>query len=390
VAAALVVATMPGVGVSGLVITTDAPLLFFWALTVYLFLRARDSQGWGWWLLAGVSCGLGLLSKYTLVVLPASLILYLAGSREYRRLLTDRRFWLAAAVALLVFSPNIWWNYRHQFATLAHTTAISQLGGPQPLFRPGKLLEFLGGQIGVLGPLLAVLLIVRLAQLARRRQLQSLATEDGLWFCLALTVPLLALISTQALLSRAFINWAMPAFLGGALLAATLLLRAGWRRWLLAGIALNLAVTGALYHYHALAAAAGIELSGKTDPYFRMLGWPEATEAVRPLIERYPDALVASDARKVLANLIYYGRVPPQRLALWNPQGGIDSHYALTADMGRYAGRSFIFVSESPLPDALRQRVAHSEYLTEIAVPVYADLERRLYVYYLQGFQGYR
>lgn len=390
VVAALVVATMPGVGVSSLAITTDAPLLFFWALTAYLFLRGRDSQGWGWWLLAGVSCGLGLLSKYTFVVLPASLILYLAGSGEHRRRLADRRFWGAAAVALLVFSPNICWNYRHQFATLAHTATISRLGGPQPLLQPGKLLEFLGGQFGVLGPLLAALLIVRLAQLARRRQLQSLMSEDGLWFCLALTVPLLALISMQALLSRAFINWAMPAFLGGALLTAALLLRAGWRRWLLAGIVFNLAVTGVLYHYHALAAAAGIELSGKTDPYYRMLGWPEAAKAVRPFIERHPDALVASDTRKVLANLIYYGRVPPQRLALWNPRGRVDNHYALTADMGRHVGRSFIFVSESPLPEALRQRVAGSRYLTEVVVPVYADLERRLYVYYLQDFGGYR
>src|SRR5215470_8243119 len=57
---ALAYASLPGASISAFIISTDAPLLLFWAAALYAFIRAREGDGWAWWLVLGVACGLGL------------------------------------------------------------------------------------------------------------------------------------------------------------------------------------------------------------------------------------------------------------------------------------------------------------------------------------------
>lgn len=58
---------MPAVSLSALIISTDPPLLLFWALALHAILRGvRPGGGLGWWAAAGLWAGLGLLSKYAM------------------------------------------------------------------------------------------------------------------------------------------------------------------------------------------------------------------------------------------------------------------------------------------------------------------------------------
>src|SRR5215469_11931189 len=85
---ALVYASLPGVSVSAFVISTDAPLLFFWAAALYAFIRAREGDGWRWWLAVGLAAGLGLLSKYAMAYWIFSALGYsvlFPGERRYLR-----------------------------------------------------------------------------------------------------------------------------------------------------------------------------------------------------------------------------------------------------------------------------------------------------------------
>src|SRR5207244_2750583 len=63
---ALAYMTLPGVSLSGFIISTDAVLLPCWAAALYAFIRAREPGGMRWWLMAGVMAGLGLLAKYAM------------------------------------------------------------------------------------------------------------------------------------------------------------------------------------------------------------------------------------------------------------------------------------------------------------------------------------
>src|SRR5256885_11259689 len=45
---ALAYATLPGISYSATLISTDVPLLFCWAVTLYAFLQAREDNRWRW------------------------------------------------------------------------------------------------------------------------------------------------------------------------------------------------------------------------------------------------------------------------------------------------------------------------------------------------------
>ena len=105
---ALAVLTLPIFAWLGLFVSTDALLTLFWALALWAFLRALDSDAWGDWLLLGAICGLGLLSKYTMAAWLGAAFLHLLALHRPR--LTSPKPWLAVALALVILSPNLWWN----------------------------------------------------------------------------------------------------------------------------------------------------------------------------------------------------------------------------------------------------------------------------------------
>ena len=50
---------------TGLLVTPDAPLLFFWVATLYLISKALHTRRGWYWLVAGVTFGGALLSSIT-------------------------------------------------------------------------------------------------------------------------------------------------------------------------------------------------------------------------------------------------------------------------------------------------------------------------------------
>lgn len=100
------------------------------------------------WLALGVVLGLGLLTKFTILVLGAAILLALLGTRE-RRVLATPWPWAAGAVALLVGSPSIigqavlGWPFLQQYRDLAGV----QLVHVSPA-------SFIGEQFLMTGPIL--------------------------------------------------------------------------------------------------------------------------------------------------------------------------------------------------------------------------------------------
>ncbi|ATE62303.1 ArnT family glycosyltransferase [Thauera sinica] len=388
--AGLAFLTMPIVSALGLFVSTDAPLLFFWALGMLLLWRVLQSGSSAGWLAVGVVAGLGMMSKYTMAAFVGSAFLaLLAHPGGWRQLLRPGP-WLALAAACAVFAPNVWWNWQHGFPTFQHTAEITRIGGTAAAdrgWKPGEFFEFLGAQWMSFGPLLAIALAWALLHLRR------LWADTRLRFLLMLVLPLLVVVGVQALTGRANGNWAAPIFVGGCILVPAFLAQGGRGRWRLAvaAVVLNLLLAPLAYHWPDLLRAAGKELTARNDPYKRARGWQAFSEAVRPYLAQQspddPDPVLLSDDRELLAQLIWHLR--PARYARWQPQAHVTDHYGLTAPLTPQTGRRFLFVTDRADAGAIAARFGSADRLGEVDVAVYPKLHRRATVWLMRDFHGY-
>ena len=115
--ALLLFAVLPFFFGVGFVMTPDAPLVACWAGTLYFLERAligeRRSAWWG----VGICAGLGMLSKYTISLLGPAALIFMLIDRRSRHWFLKKEPYTAAILALLLFSPVIWWNAEHQWAS---------------------------------------------------------------------------------------------------------------------------------------------------------------------------------------------------------------------------------------------------------------------------------
>ena len=377
--AAAVFLSLPLVGFNSMFITTDAPLLCFWCASLWALSHALQTDRLRYWTLVGVFSGLGLMSKYSMGILVPAAALLLLWVPEYRCLFRRPGPYLGAVIAALIFLPNVMWNVANDFLSLKHTAEISQLD--RSTFNLTGLVEFVAAQLICLGPWF-------LWWLRPRTQKPLWRLDSGYKFAIAMSVVFFAVISVQALLSRANANWAAPGFAGVAMLIGVAMARA---RILhnVAGLALNLALILTLQFYHPILAALDIERTSKNDPYKRVSGWREAVWALQPIVAAESQRLVVSNSRLVLANFHYYSASPRPQMRAWNSNGQIDNHYELVLDLDAQLGADVLFVARNPLGEEVLQRFNDSAQLAPIEVPVYSDLTRRLYVYRLDGFKGY-
>ncbi len=117
VVAALSVATAPVALFSGVVLQYVAFDYLWWVATAYLVIRLLRSGDERWWLAVGAAVGLGMMTKYSMAFLVASLGagFVLTGARRHLR---SRWLWMGAAVSLIIFLPNLIWQIRHDFISL--------------------------------------------------------------------------------------------------------------------------------------------------------------------------------------------------------------------------------------------------------------------------------
>jgi hypothetical protein len=130
----------------------------FWMGAAYFLLRAINRDQPKLLLVSGVLLGLGLENKHSTAFFLVSLTVGLLLSPSRRWLLT-RWYWLAAAMAFLIFLPNLVWQYTHHFPTLEALSNVRKTHKNIEL----PPLPFLRQQIMMLLPISAVVWIPGLA-----------------------------------------------------------------------------------------------------------------------------------------------------------------------------------------------------------------------------------
>lgn len=98
------------------------PVIFemlFWTLFLFFLLKLIVTQDPKYWIWIGLSFGLSFLNKYSVLFLGGSAFLALMLTPHRRLLLSKYLFWGVIA-ALIIMSPNVIWQIRHNLAVATH------------------------------------------------------------------------------------------------------------------------------------------------------------------------------------------------------------------------------------------------------------------------------
>ena len=98
----------------------------FWSLATYIVILIIITESQKLWIWLGLTLGFGLLNKIDLLWFGAGLFAGLLATQQRKHLKT-RWPYIAGAVALILFSPYIIWNFTHNFATLEFIHNASSL-----------------------------------------------------------------------------------------------------------------------------------------------------------------------------------------------------------------------------------------------------------------------
>lgn len=313
----LAFATLPGLA-GGVITTPDSVLALGWALALHESERALAGARRRW-LTAGLAIGLGLLGKYTMVLI-GPVLLWAILRADWRALRTPWPY-LGAVLALLVFAPNILWNAEHDWLTMRFqfghgfstgmgpftalpANAVEQTGLHAPGERLARLTEYLGAQLGFWG--LFVLPLPLAPWLGRRQGASDPPDDDSQAtifqpharaLLIAATLFPLGFFALVAMVSAVEANWPVVYLLAAAPLAAVWLRRA--RLWVYVAAGANLLLV-TLYAVHA--ATSALPLPDNQNRILREThGFAELARLASTL-----DAPVYADRYQLTAMLRFY------------------------------------------------------------------------------------
>ncbi len=97
----------------------------FWTLGFYFLIKFMHSENKKHLLYLGVALGIGLLTKYTILVWAFGVFI---GLLFYKKgaLFKNKWLYISAFLALLIFLPNISWQAQHNFPLLSHLQELNE------------------------------------------------------------------------------------------------------------------------------------------------------------------------------------------------------------------------------------------------------------------------
>ncbi|MDO5581194.1 MAG: glycosyltransferase family 39 protein [Planctomycetia bacterium] len=94
-----------------------------WACAVFFIFKALHTNKLRWWILSGFCLGIGLHFKYTLIILPLMVVLFLILDPQGRPFWKKKGPWITILVAVLLFLPHGIWIYQNGFITLKYASS---------------------------------------------------------------------------------------------------------------------------------------------------------------------------------------------------------------------------------------------------------------------------
>ena len=337
--AAVLALIAPANSVLSFFLTIDAPLVLCWSIALWSLWRYVSGSGkWGALIALFIALALGHLSKQMMMVFPFLAVLFMALGKRAREFLKDPKLMLALFGSYLSLIPPLVWNARNDWITFQHTShhfETSSDGGNLILERLEDFLSFIGTQLGVLSPIVAVILFsVCLVGLKSIR-----TAPAAIRFLLVFGALPLAGMLLLALRQGLQPNWPAVFYVSCIALTAAWWCRmfspsfppAKWRKSYKSAIVLGLTLVSYFYLSSIIFNMIG-KPGHKADPNRRLMGHDLVAAELQAVRESIPDSdkmfLLAVGHRDTASHLAF-GLPDQPKMYRWEIPGQIHSQYEL-------------------------------------------------------------
>jgi len=371
----LVAGLSPMFAVGSILMTIDTPLICFWTFAALAIWWAKDSTHFLPWIMTGLLVGLSTLSKYTGAMELISFAVFCLWHGPSRKQLINGRFLVLLLVVGLCLVPVVYWNWQHEWPTLHFLTHRGALD-EKAHFRPLDVLVFLGGQAGVISPVIFIGLMMMLFW----KDLKIADDQGQNAFLLSLFLPLFLLYFFLSFQKASQANWPAAAYVGGFIFLAAkwdvLATRAKWARWVaIVGLAIALLETIGLHE------TAWLNLPPGKNPLDRARGSRDLAAQVSALETQTGTKVVIANSYMTAALLSFYlpgqpdtymplSSAPYNQIVLWPTYRDV------------HPNEDAIFVSETNrVPTSLKDDFPSIESLGMLTIKDAGRTVRHLYAF---------
>jgi dolichol-phosphate mannosyltransferase len=403
--AVVLMQTLPFFFLTGFLMTPDAPLMAAWAASLYFLARALVAGRRGAWWGAGICLGMGLLSKYTIVLVALSACIFAIIEPKARRWLRRPEPYGAALLALAVFSPVIVWNAQNQWVSFLFQTSRRLADRPQ--FALHKLIASVIVLLTPTGVAAAARALTRGAPAGEIAPVEEGARDRGWRFLQVATLTPLAVFVVFSLRHEVKLDWTGAPLLGavpllacgivegarGAAAGFSALLRGSWVPTL---IVLLLVYGAGLYDLTWGIPGVGYGRHAELVP----IGWRELGAQVDAIAERagkeagQAPLVVGMDRYAIASELAFYA--PDQARGVGRTSSGhlfgqVGLMYERWFPPAVEKGRSLLLVAwsrEDLTSDRVASAVERMDPIQEGALMRGGDVIRRYYYRLAYGYRG--
>jgi len=410
-----IMAVLPVYFSFGFFMSPDAPMTACWAMAVYFFYQIVVNNKKHAWLGLGVAIGLGLISKYTIGLLGAAMVLFLLVDQPSRKWFIRPEPYIAVVIALLLFSPVVIWNFQHDWASFTFQSQ-GRLASKFSFSLP----RFIGNVIIFLTPA-GVLSVVAIA-LSRKSFFATMASFSQLpkeqltrsYFLLTwLALFPVAVFAAISLFRASKLNWTGPCWLALVPLMAMLLtpksgaastrLMAWCHRTWLSTLVILLLFYGASLHWLSLG------LPGVGYPKnMHLIGWRALGGEMERLVTRLEQEtgekilVVGMDRNKIASGLAFYRtqyiessntktlHVPAFETASEHLFASIGLMYEFWFPLAQQHGKTMLLVGNDKnhlQTNRVLERVKTAGEISEVVVSKNGQPSGRYYYRLVKGYQ---
>jgi 4-amino-4-deoxy-L-arabinose transferase-like glycosyltransferase len=188
-------------------ITPDIPLMFFSVVFIYSAYCYIEENNTRYAYLTGIAAGAMLLSKYPGILIIFTTLLYILMYK--REIFTQKYIYIAMSLAIIVFSPVLYWNYQNDF--ISFTFQLHHGIAQEKVFHPKEFFNFIGAQLILFHPLYLLPLLYFIATDTQRFEKKKV-------FLLLPFLFVVGFFSYFAAFKHANAQWAATAYLTAAVL----------------------------------------------------------------------------------------------------------------------------------------------------------------------------